>query len=329
MPKQRVKSGIAHRQSFPRDELQAAALAVAEQLASARCGAYALAKASTHVGARPPWRMRCPHALDHDVRNQWKDESDAAPIWNSCSSRRPDPPQPLGALQSHPRRPQNRLMLHSVWAWGAMPATTQVPFLPVMVRAPSRGPRNDARDQDHRIGRAAARRVAFAHGRPDNASSSEPGTEWRGLATVRPEAGRTLRFPCCFAIDGETVYSVVDAKPRHRSLCAASRNTVDPLSSCPVDRLLHGGLDGPVVDSARWNRVGGGVGRGRDHALRASPRKVRPVRARTTTRSGDLDHRQRVARVAIVPGRRASGIDGCRPADLWIFATSVVKTMRT
>jgi PPOX class probable F420-dependent enzyme len=33
------------------------------------------------------------------------------------------------------------------------------------------------------------------------------------LATVRPD-GRPHLVPCCFALDGETLYSAVDAKPK-------------------------------------------------------------------------------------------------------------------
>ncbi len=67
------QSGIAH-QSFPRDELQAAALAAAEQLASLDAGAYALAKASTRRAALVAMEDAGARALDHDVRNQWKDD---------------------------------------------------------------------------------------------------------------------------------------------------------------------------------------------------------------------------------------------------------------
>ncbi len=65
--------GIAH-QRFPRDELQAAALAAAEQLSSLDAGAYALAKASTRRRALSAMADDGARALDGDVRTQWKDD---------------------------------------------------------------------------------------------------------------------------------------------------------------------------------------------------------------------------------------------------------------
>ena len=67
------RSGLAH-QSFPRDELQAAALAAAEQLASLDARAYALAKASTRRLALSAMGDEGARVLDRDVRDQWKDD---------------------------------------------------------------------------------------------------------------------------------------------------------------------------------------------------------------------------------------------------------------
>ena len=69
--------GIAH-QRFPRDELQAAALAAAEQLSSLDAGAYALAKASTRRRALSAMADDGARALDGDVRTQWKDDQTRA-----------------------------------------------------------------------------------------------------------------------------------------------------------------------------------------------------------------------------------------------------------
>ncbi len=67
------RSGIAQ-QSFPRDELQAAALAAAEQLSSLDARAYALAKASTRRLALAAMEDAGAREIDRDVRNQWKDD---------------------------------------------------------------------------------------------------------------------------------------------------------------------------------------------------------------------------------------------------------------
>jgi enoyl-CoA hydratase len=67
------RNGIAH-QSFPRDELHAAALAAADRLASLDARAYALAKASTRRRALAAMEDDGARALDRDVRDQWKDE---------------------------------------------------------------------------------------------------------------------------------------------------------------------------------------------------------------------------------------------------------------
>ncbi len=67
------RSGLAH-QSVPREELQAAALAAAEQLASLDARSYALAKASTRRRALSAVEDDGARTLDRDVRNQWKDD---------------------------------------------------------------------------------------------------------------------------------------------------------------------------------------------------------------------------------------------------------------
>lgn len=71
------RSGLAH-QRFPQDELQAAAFAAAEQLASLDARAYALAKASTRRLALSAMVGEGARVLDRDVRNQWKDDQTRA-----------------------------------------------------------------------------------------------------------------------------------------------------------------------------------------------------------------------------------------------------------
>jgi enoyl-CoA hydratase/carnithine racemase len=71
------RSGLAH-QSLPRFELQAAAIAAAEQLASLDAAAYALAKASTRRAALSAMADDGARAIDSRVRDHWKDDATRA-----------------------------------------------------------------------------------------------------------------------------------------------------------------------------------------------------------------------------------------------------------
>ena len=71
------RSGLAH-QSLPRFELQAAAIAAAEQLASLDAAAYALAKASTRRAALSAMEDDGARAIDSRVRDHWKDDATRA-----------------------------------------------------------------------------------------------------------------------------------------------------------------------------------------------------------------------------------------------------------
>jgi PPOX class probable F420-dependent enzyme len=55
------------------------------------------------------------------------------------------------------------------------------------------------------------------------------------LATVRPD-GRPHLVPCCFALDGETLYSAVDAKPKTTLALQRLENlAAHPAASLVVD----------------------------------------------------------------------------------------------
>jgi enoyl-CoA hydratase len=71
------RSGLAH-QSVPRSELDAAAMAAAESLASLDAGAYALAKASIRRAALSAMEDEGSGLLDPQVRDHWKDDQTRA-----------------------------------------------------------------------------------------------------------------------------------------------------------------------------------------------------------------------------------------------------------
>jgi PPOX class probable F420-dependent enzyme len=97
------------------------------------------------------------------------------------------------------------------------------------------------------------------------------------LATVTPE-GRPHVVPCCFALDGDVVYSAVDAKPKStRSLQRLANLRANPAASLLVDRYDE---DWSIL---WWVRVDG-EGRivedttERDHALVALQAKYAQYR---------------------------------------------------
>ena len=85
------------------------------------------------------------------------------------------------------------------------------------------------------------------------------------LATVR-EDGRPRVVPCCFALDGDTLYSAVDGKPkRSQRLGRLDDVGVNPAVSLVVDhyaddwtRLWWARLDGRATvldDGPEWQRA--------------------------------------------------------------------------
>jgi enoyl-CoA hydratase len=69
--------GLTHR-SFPRPDLQSAAISAAEQLASLDARAYALAKTSTRVDLLSVMEHEGGRAFDHQVRDHWKNNQTRA-----------------------------------------------------------------------------------------------------------------------------------------------------------------------------------------------------------------------------------------------------------
>jgi len=88
------------------------------------------------------------------------------------------------------------------------------------------------------------------------------------LATVRPD-GRPHVVPCCFALDGDTVYSAVDAKPKSTTALRRLANLdANPAASLLVDHYTED------WSTLWWVRVDG-TGR----VLRATPERDRGLDA--------------------------------------------------
>ena len=86
------------------------------------------------------------------------------------------------------------------------------------------------------------------------------------LASVRPD-GRPHVIPCCFAIEGDTVYSAVDAKPKSTLELRRLENVrLTPAVALLIDRYTEDWT------ALWWVRLDGTAqviesGDGRDHAL--------------------------------------------------------------
>lgn len=86
------------------------------------------------------------------------------------------------------------------------------------------------------------------------------------LATVRPD-GRPRVVPCCFALDGDTLYSAVDAKPKTTSRLAR----LDDITAHPPVSLV---VDHYADDWTQlwWARLDGAA-----EVLRAGPEQDRAL----------------------------------------------------
>ena len=119
------------------------------------------------------------------------------------------------------------------------------------------------------------------------------------LATVTSDGWPHL-VPCCFALDGDVVYSAVDAKPKSTLALRRLAN----LQANPRAVLL---VDAYAEDwsSLWWVRVDGlgrviESGADRDAAVALLAREVRPVHAPTAARSRRGDRHRHVAQLALI-----------------------------
>ena len=112
------------------------------------------------------------------------------------------------------------------------------------------------------------------------------------LATVRPD-GRPHVVACCFAVQGDRLWTAVDAKPKATARLQRLDNVrAHPWASLLVDHyeedwdaLWWVRVDGPAAGARGRRRARGGA--------RGAGREVRAVRGRAAARAG---HRDRVER---------------------------------